>query len=301
MDIAKQKLTIEAADGYGLAARWWPGTQAAERSVIFIPALAAPQEYLHFFASHLAKRGWGVLTFDYRSAGGSRNGAADASATLDDWAKLDLPAAVAEVKRRANPNFLAAMAHSIGGQLFGQSPIRHEVKGALFLAAQRGIPKLYTGIGRLRVEYAYTLFPLLIRLLGRLPVSAVTLPDACSGQAVRQWVRWGRSGVFTENNGANVEPRFAEYRGALTAVTIADDEYYAPAAAVEALTRLYQSAAVRRETLSPQEYGRERIGHFGFFHRQAPRELWDRAETWLREMEATSRTMRSEANAQHAT
>ncbi len=285
-EIARQKITIEAADGRQLSARWWPGTQAAQRCVVFIPALAAPQEYLHFFASHLAERGWGVLTFDYRSAGASRDAAADSSVTLDDWVNLDLPAAVSELKRRANPKFLAAVAHSIGGQLFGQSPIRHEVNGALFIAAQRGIPKFYKGIGRLRIEYAYAVFPLLIRLFGRLPISSVTFPDVCSGQAVRQWVTWGRSGVFTDSSGENVEPRFEEYRGPLTAVAVADDAYYAPAEAVEALTRMYQKADLRRESLRPRDYGVETIGHFGFFHRRAPRELWDQGERWLREMEA---------------
>lgn len=285
LEITRQKITIEAADGRLLSARWWQGTGAADRCVVFIPGLAAPQEYFHFFAGHLAGRGWGALTFDYRGVGSSRDGANDSSVTLDDWANLDLPAAVAEARRRANPKFLAVIAHSIGGQLLGQSPIRHNVNGALFIAAQRGIRKFYKGVGRLRVEYAYTVFPLLIRLLGHLPVSRFTFPTACSGLAVRQWVEWGRRGVFTDRRGANVESGFAEYRGPLTAVTIADDEYYAPAEAVEALTRMYRGADVKREIVSPRDYGVETIGHFGFFHRHAPRELWDRIEIWLREME----------------
>jgi predicted alpha/beta hydrolase len=285
VEIARQKITIEATDGRQLSARWRQGTEAAERSVVFIPALAAPQEYLHFFAGYLAERGWGALTFDYRSVGSSRDSDADSYVTLDDWVNLDLPAAVAEARRRANPKFLAVIAHSIGGQLLGQSPVRSEVNGALFIAAQRGMPKFYHGVGRLRVEYAYAVFPLLIRLFGRLPVSPLTFPDACSGRAVRQWVEWGRSGVFTDSGGSNVESRFAEYRRPLTAVTIADDEYYAPAEAVEALTRMYTNAQVRRETVRPRDYGVGAIGHFGFFQRRAPRELWDLGETWLREME----------------
>ncbi|HEY8459984.1 MAG TPA: alpha/beta fold hydrolase, partial [Blastocatellia bacterium] len=158
MEITRQKIAIETADGRLLSARWWQGTEAAERSVVFIPALAAPQEYLHFFAGYMAGRGWGALTFDYRSVGSSRNAERDAgvdsSVTLDDWANFDLPAAVAEARRRANPKFLAVIAHSIGGQLFGQSPIRHNVDGALLIAAQRGIPRFYKGVGRLRIEYA---------------------------------------------------------------------------------------------------------------------------------------------------
>jgi predicted alpha/beta hydrolase len=289
LEVAREKITIEASDGRRLSARWWPGAEAAERCVVFIPALAAPQDYLHFFAGYLAGRGWGTMTFDYRSVGSSRDIAADSEVTLDDWAYLDLPAVVSEVKRRADPRFLAVIAHSIGGQLLGQSPIRSDVNGALFIAAQRGIPRFYKGVGRLRVEYAYTVFPVLIRILGRLPVSSLTLPDACSGRAVRQWVEWGRGGVFTDISGADVESRFEGYRGTLTAVTIADDEYYAPAEAVEALTRMYSNAELRREILRPQDYNVQTIGHFGFFHRRAPRELWERGETWLRELEVTAR------------
>jgi predicted alpha/beta hydrolase len=285
LEITKQKIEIETADGRQLSARWWLGDQAAERCVIFIPALAAPQEYLHFFASYLAQRGWSVLTFDYRSVGSSRDGVVDESVTLDDWANLDLPAVVAEARRRANPKFLAVIAHSIGGQLLGQSPIRRDVNGALFIAAQRGIPKLYRGAARLQIEYAYSVFPILIRLFGRLPASSLTFPAACSGRAVNQWIRWGRSGVFTDIGGANVEARFEDYHGQLTAVTVADDEYYAPPEAVEALTRMYRNAQLRREIIRPQDYGVEKIGHFGFFHRRAPRQLWDQAEAWLCEME----------------
>lgn len=289
MEAVRERINIEAADGRTLAARWWAGADAGQRSIVFIPALAAPQEYLHFFASWLAQRGWGVLTFDYRSVGASRDAALDASVTLDDWANLDLPAAVAEVRRRANPRFLIAIAHSIGGQLFGQSPIRREVDGALFISCQRGIPRLYRGVGRLRIEYAYAAFPLLIGLLGRLPVSALTLPEACSGQAIRQWIRWGRGGVFTDRTGADVESRFADYRGPLTALTIADDAYYAPADAVEALTRLYRNAGLQRAVVHPRQYEIEAIGHFGFFHRRAPRTLWEQGARWLEEMERSER------------
>ncbi len=254
--------------------------------MIFLPALAAPQEYLRWFAGYLARRGWGVLTFDYRSVGASKISPSDSAATLDDWINFDLPAAVDEVKRRSGTKFLAALAHSIGGQLLGQSPIRKEIDGALLISAQRGIPNLFKGGARLRIEYAYLTFNLLIRLLGYFPPSKFTLPEACSGEAVLQWIRWGRSGIFTDSEGVNVESRFADYSGPLTAVTIADDRDYAPAAAVDALTSLYSGASVRRETLSPEDYGLNTIGHFGFFHPRAPRPLWDQGEAWLRMMEA---------------
>jgi predicted alpha/beta hydrolase len=202
---------------------------------------------------------------------------------------LDVPAALSEARRRTGARFLAVVAHSIGGQLLGQSPIRSETDGALLIAAQRGIPALFKGVARLRVRYAYAVFPLLIRAFGHVPVSRLTLPAPCGGRVLRQWIRWGRTGVFTDREGADVERRFAEYRGPLTSVAVADDDAYAPEAAVEALTRLYAGAAVRRERIGPRDFGLESMGHFGFFNPRAPRALWDRGVGWLRDLEAVAR------------
>lgn len=282
---AKERISIVTSDGRRLTGYWWPGREAAARSIAFLPGLAAPQRYLHAFAGYLAKCGWGVLTFDYRSVGASLDPSSDAQVAADDWVNLDLPGAVAEVRRRTGTRFLAVMAHSIGGQLLGQSPIREQIDAALLIAAQRGMPALFQGVARLRAQYAYAVFPPLIRILGYLPASRLTLPETCSGRALRQWARWGRTGVFTDENGTDVEARFAEYRRPLTAVSITDDVYYAPAPAVDALTRLYTGAETRRESVHPGDFGLPALGHFGFFNPRAPRALWDRADAWLRAME----------------
>ncbi len=284
--VAAETISISTVDGRRLTARWWPGADASQHSIVILSGLAAPQEYLRWFAGSLASKGWGVLTFDYRSVGKSNDAAADRAATLDDWAQLDIPAAISEVRQRCEGPVIA-VAHSIGGQLLGQSPGLHDVDGILLIAAQRGIPKLYDGVARLRVRYAYAMFPLLIRTLGYLPVSKFTFPERCSPQAVMQWVRWGRTGTFTSMNGVNFEARFAEYRGRLIALTIADDQY-APPRAVDALTDLYEGAAITRHRITPADYGVGSLGHFGFFHRRAPRELWSKAEMWLREIEASA-------------
>jgi predicted alpha/beta hydrolase len=299
LDIAREKITIEAADGCQLAARWWPGSPDGNRTLLFVSGLAAPQEYLHFFASYLAQREWNVLTFDYRSVAGSRSAKVDSTATLDDWVNLDLPAAVAAIKQRTSSKFLGVVAHSIGGQLLGQSPIRSEIDGALFISAQRGIRKHYQGVARFRVEWAYTVFPMLIQIFGNMPPSNLTFPVECSGQAVRQWVEWGRRGVFVDRNGRSVEERFAEFTGPLTAVTIEDDGYYAPSGAVEALTRVYKNADVDRVLLSPKEFGAESVGHFGFFHRHAPRTMWERAVSWLNGLEDRARRREEKRNTEH--
>lgn len=280
----EENITIVTKDNRKLSARWWPGIEAFKNSVIFIPALAAPQIYLRCLAAYLAERGWGVLTFDYRGIGASRNPQLDSTVTLDDWINLDIPAAVSEIKNRTGTKFLGAIAHSIGGQLFGQSIACKDVDGALFVSAQRGIPKLFKNTARLRIQYAYTIFPILINFFGYLPISKFTLPQHCPNQILLQWIKWGQSGEFTDINGVNVESRFGEYTNPLTTITIYDDEDYASAASVEALARLYVSATVNRQIILPQDYGLDKIGHFGFFHRRAPQKLWAKVEEWLNEL-----------------
>jgi predicted alpha/beta hydrolase len=279
-----EKIAITAADGRELSGRWWHGANAFERSLVFIPAFAAPQAYLQCFAAYLAQQGWGVMTFDYRGIGASKDDRLDSLVTLDDWVNLDILAAISEVKRRTGAHFLGAIAHSVGGQLLGQSPVRQSIDGALFISSQRGIPKLFQGMARLRIHYAYTVFPILIRMLGYLPISKFTLPQPCPSKALLQWMRWGQTGIFTDANGINVEHRFADYKSALITLTIADDYDYATAAAVEALASLYVGATVHHQVIIPQDYGLERIGHFGFFHRRAPQKLWFQVEGWLKQL-----------------
>ncbi|MCC5669402.1 alpha/beta hydrolase [Nostoc sp. CHAB 5784] len=198
-----EKIAITAADGRKLSARWWQGANAFERSLVFIPAFAAPQAYLQWFAAYLAQQGWGVMTFDYRGIGASKDEQLDSFVTLDDWVNLDIPAAIFEVKRRTGAHFLGAIAHSVGGQLLGQSPVRQSIDGALFISSQRGIPKLFQGMARLRIHYAYTVFPVLIWMFGYLPISKLTLPQPCPSKVLLQWMRLGRSGIFTNDSQIN--------------------------------------------------------------------------------------------------
>ena len=111
-----------------------------------------------------------------------------------------------------------------------------------------------------------------------------------------QWVRWGRERVFSNQRGEVTDPLFADYHGPLTAVTFADDPVFAPAAAVDYMTSMYSGAKTKRVTLVPSDHGVKRLGHFGFFHRRAPRSAWDRVAGLLRELEASAGSERRQGS-----
>ena len=282
-------VSVYTRDEWELAGLLWMGREADRRSVLLLPAIGTTQRYQRWLAGDLARRGWGVMTFDYRGVGASQAGPTSAPITADDWFDADIPAAVETLRLRTQADFVGVLAHSLGGQLFGLSLASRRVDGALLVAAQRGIPRLYTGKARLRLEYAYRMFSTLIRLRGELPVSRATFPEYCPPEVVRQWIRWGQEGVFRDVEGENLEERFMRFEGPLVSVRVEDDRDDAPEAAVEALERLFISARLRRESLRPKDFGVQRIGHFGAFSPRAPDALRARLDGWLRWLEMAAR------------
>ena len=71
---------------------------------------------------------------------------------------------------------------------------------------------------------------------------------------------------------------------------VADDLWYAPAPAVDALAAQFRNAAVRRHSLRPAEVGVRRLGHFGAFRRTPGPMLWRRL---MAPIEAASPALRS--------
>ncbi|MGB0652696.1 MAG: alpha/beta fold hydrolase [Thermoplasmatota archaeon] len=275
-------LTLDA-EGWPIAATWFPGADAAQRSILVIPAMATPQRFYHVFAADLAKRGWGVLTFDPRGTGTSRDGPDPDDATADDWAQRDLVAAHRYLRETVGARHVAVVAHSIGGQLFGMSPIRHDTDSALFVAAQRGMPHLFSGLRRAQLSLIWRIIPATVALFGALPASRFTLPQRVPGPGVKQWARWCRDGEFKDADGRSVEAGFADYKGPLTTVTIEDDQDFAPPRAVEALAACYKEADVRRRTLRPADHGAKRLGHFLPLTGKAPQSVKDQFAAWLEE------------------
>lgn len=248
--------------------------------MLVLPGLAVPQVAFRSLARGLSGLGWGVLTVDYAGVGQSPG---DDQTTGDDWVE-DVRAAIEFARVHSGTQFLAVIGHSLGGQLVGQCSALPTLDGLLLVSAQRGMPRLFDGRAKARVLYAYGMILATTSVLGRLPPHRLTLPVAVPAGALRQWARWGLSGVYRGDNGAAREARFASYAGPITSVCIADDTNDAPKAAVEALLVLYARADIQRIELRPSNLGLDRIGHFGLFLKTTPA-VTDVFHHWLGELE----------------
>lgn len=278
---------LVAADGRALAAAWTEPTAAPARAVAVVSsATGVPRGYYRGFAQFLAGRGYAVLTYDYRGIGGSRQGRLrDETATMADWARLDMSAALAAAEQRraggarasAAPLPLLLVGHSFGGNLIGFASGVERADALLAVASQLGEARLFPGVHRLTAELFFRgIVPLSVAMHGVLPRWALGGgAEPLPGGVARQWADWGR-----RRGWAFADPALAAYR-ATSGVgvpvhlwNVSDDLRFAPPRAVDALAEQFRNAVVQRHTLRPEDAGVARLGHFGAFRRQVGRRAW---------------------------
>jgi predicted alpha/beta hydrolase len=274
--------TLVASDGVALAATWYPGREARRKSLIFLSALASPQRYLRHVAGWLQDRGWGVLTFDYRGIGDAEPRArAGAPVKLLDWATHDISAAVEWTRREIRPRFLAAVGHSIGGQILPFCPVHRQLDALVHVSVCTGDIRFWRGSDKLLLAIVYYVYPSVARTLGYLPGRRLGLGASIPRDVFLQWCRWGRQGIYTDENGRSLEPLYASLTQPILCYSFADDARYAPLPAVMHLHRSFINATVEYRHLQPSRYGLSRIGHFGFFKPTSGEALWEDMVAWL--------------------
>src|SRR5690606_32580822 len=139
---AVRPVPIPTRDGRALAGRRFDAAGGAPAAIVVVAAaMGVPQRYYAPFADWLAReRGCTVLTFDYRGIGESAPPRlAGFDATLTDWYRLDLDAALRAARVVAAPPVpLTVVGHSLGGQIAPLAPSVRSIDALLTVAAGSG-------------------------------------------------------------------------------------------------------------------------------------------------------------------
>ncbi|MCV0438623.1 MAG: alpha/beta fold hydrolase [Hydrogenophaga sp.] len=280
-DVRIERLSLTAADGYPLAAMRYRGSAPARAHLVVGGATAVPQGFYKRFAEHAARRGFDVLTLDYRGIGAS------APSTLKgfrmnylDWGRLDLAAAVEAMRQEGMPLYLVG--HSYGGHALGLLPRQEGINGAWTFATGAGWHGWMPPLERLRVLFMWrVLGPVWTRMAGYLPWSRLGMGEDLPLDVYRQWREWCRFPryFFDDPRMKSVTERFDDVRFPIVAVNALDDAW-APPASRDAFMAGYRNAAVRAVTIDPRLAGLGPIGHMGYFRARA-QPLWNEALDWF--------------------
>ncbi|MGM9485192.1 alpha/beta hydrolase family protein [Roseateles sp. NT4] len=286
-----QPTALRCSDGRLLAAQWFePPAALGVRAIAVIgSATAVPASYYRHFAEWLARRGYAVLSFDYRGIAASHEALLPGEdVRLRDWARLDMGAALhaADKRRRAEEAEqqrdlgLLWVGHSLGGNSVGLVPgFEEKVDALLGVAAQVAYLGHWSGFARLQAWlFFHLMLPVSVRLFGHAPgrmlgPRAQDLPAS----AALEWAAWGRTpGFLFGDDSLTRERSYHRFTGTAHLWSITDDHLFGPAAAVDALAAQFSAASVQRHVVSPADLGVKKIEHFGPFRRDLGAKLWPR-------------------------
>ncbi len=254
-----------------LSARLYRPMVPPETVVVLNSATGVPRDYYQHFARWLARdRGIASLTYDYSGFGHSLNGRMqDVTATMSDWALMDMPAARAEMRRRYPDAQHWTIGHSIGGMLGPIQPDVEQIDRLICvcsgLVTLSDHPWPYRALAAL---FWYGHVPVLTRALGYLPGKAVGFGQDLPARVYWQWRKWCTNPLnyVPEIGNALPDVSWSDMAGSVDLVTFTDDEMVPPQA-VWRLADLFGPNA-GRHLIDPQDHGMPVVGHIGAFARR---------------------------------
>ena len=272
-------VTLTAADGFQLGAARYEAVGERRGSIVIAGATAVPQGFYRRFADHAARRGFTVLTFDYRGSGRSRP--ADLRGfrmDFRDWGRLDLAAAVDSMAAEGGPVHL--IGHSYGGHAIGLLPNHRKITRAYAFGVGAGWHGWMPPLERFKVRLLWhVLLPVLNRVKGYTPMSWIGLGEDLPLDATNGWRRWcGFPRYFFDDPQApGMAALFAAVATPIAFANATDDLWALPRSR-EAFIWAYENAPVTRIDIDPAPFGG--LGHMGYFRAKAE-PLWDNALDWL--------------------
>ena len=280
-------IEIACRDGVALRGHIWPHARGEKAGTVIVnPATGVLARYYHRYAAFLAGHGFDVVTYDYRGIGASRPAnMRSCGYRWRDWGERDFEA-VLRLAIRLDPSAsLMVVGHSIGGVLPGLAESAPAIGRMLTVGAQYAFWRDYAPERRLRLFLKWHVaMPAFTAFCGYFPGQSIGwLEDLPSGVANEWSFRRARMELsHPEDERENVLRRFAAVAAPILAVSVTDDELGTPQAVRRALA-YYTGASTTQVLLSPADFDKKAIGHFGLFHSRHAPDFWLDSLIWLRD------------------
>ncbi len=280
-----QDLTLNAADGYKLAATLYTPDQAVQSTQFLVIgcATAVPRGFYKRFCEYAASRGLHAIACDYRGIGGSKH-APLRGFKMDyaDWSTLDLAAAVDYALKRGEAYLVG---HSLGGHAVGQLPDPNALKAAYICGGGAGWHGWMPPAERIKVQILWNVIgPVATTLLGYQPMSKFGIGEDIPLGVYRDWKRWcSLPRYFFDDPSPDaraIAAKFAQVKIPVAAAVSVDDLWAQPKSR-DAFFSGYTGTLVEKIDLNPSTLGVPQIGHMGYFRKEVGAVLWPQIFAWL--------------------
>lgn len=278
-----EPIEFRAADGVILRGDYWHARCPPVGAVLINAATGVQARYYHRYAEFLTRRGFNVLTYDYRGIGASRPAhLRRCDYKWRDWGEFDCSAALVTLKNLSEGP-ICLVGHSIGGILPGLANGNDAVRRMLTVGAQYAWWFDYASAYKRRMFLKWhVIMPLLTAIFGYFPGKRLGwLEDLPSGVANEWSFRGARiERSYPSHRRHGVLEQFRSMSADILAIATTDDEYATPTAVRRGLSYFHNSMRTFI-ALPPADLSAERIGHFDLFHSRHENQFWHQSANWL--------------------
>ncbi|WP_213908389.1 alpha/beta hydrolase family protein [Stutzerimonas nitrititolerans] len=278
-NISAESISLQASDGYRLAATRYGAIGPLKGSLIMAGATGVQQRFYRRFAEHACAQGFNVLTLDYRGVGqSSPKSLKGFEMSYLDWGFQDLAAAVDFM---ADELPLYWVGHSFGGHALGLLPNHHKITAAYCFGSGAGWAGWMPKAEALKVRVLWSsILPLIVACKGYMAWSLLGMGDDLPLGVYKDWKRWCAHPhyFFDDPSMEPVTRKYADVRMPCVFSNAVDDPW-APPASRDAFIKGYRNAPLLTRNLQPLACEGP-IGHMGYFRASAT-QVWDEMLNWF--------------------
>lgn len=281
-------LSIMTERNQALAATVYRPKNEVKKAVMIAPATGIKRQFYHNFATHLAKNGLGVLTFDNEGIGESLSSAlAKCDASLISWGRHDMPAVLDALQDEFSDATYHLIGHSAGGQLIGLMPNYSALASVFNVACSSGRIKNMSMPYKLKaMGFMDAFIPLANLTLGYTPSDKIGMGEPLPRGVSRQWREWcNGAGYIKTAFGKSIQTHFYDDITMPSLWLGFSDDDIANSKNMDDMIRVFTKMPVEKHFLDPKDFGLNSIGHMRYFssrtNAKAP-QLWQMAIDWLK-------------------
>lgn len=276
------EIKIKCSDSFELSgALFIP--QEIKAAVMIAPATGIKKRFYFSFARHLAEHGYVALTFDNRGIGDSSGkNINQVNASLVNWGKLDMTAALEYLKGNFPDKKYHLIGHSAGGQLMGLMENAKDLSSMFNFACSSGsIQNAEYPFKFLSFFFLRIFLPMSSFLFDQANNQWVGMGEPLPKLVAKEWSRWcAGKGYVKVDLGTKIKEHFYDEINIPTQWLHASDDDIANLENVKDMIRVYPKIESEIITLNPKKLGYPSIGHMSFFSSKK-KELWSHALNWL--------------------
>lgn len=278
----KKEISIKCADDFELAGTLYQ-PDSVKAAIMIAPATGIRRRVYNSFASFLADNGYGVICFDNRGIGDSKNGSINANnPSLVNWGALDMPAVLETLQLNFPNQTYHLVGHSAGGQLVGLMHNAAEITSMFNFAASSGSLRNMNYPFKFKASFFLNVYiPLNNLLFGKTNSQWVGMGEPLPKKVASQWTKWcNGSGYVATDFGKDIKAHHYDSLSLPSLWLHAIDDGIANYENVQDMVRVYPKSKAEVITLKPVDWGYKDIGHMKFFSSKK-KELWKYALDWL--------------------